>query len=310
MDINATTVETQAHTPVMAMRVPYSVIALAGYVAFLLAGFGTHLGAWQPIPLYAFFGLLVFLLQVHLLPARSTWATAYTIVASLFTLLFAADIAFNTSTRWHFTKAPLTYVILNALLFVVVVADAVRRRPDLDATARKTGTSKWAQVLAPATLAVDFAEIAILAYIAATLVNLLHTGSLPYLTIDLNQAFHVHLPARIRYLQDIDSLIALLASAVALLLLGLVAVTATSRGGPDGTARKPGIRAFEALLGRMTRETLGEVLASLRLVLGPLVFVSTGLALAALSKEIVHFFNFARHSTNVYDLLNPFGPAS
>jgi hypothetical protein len=304
------------HTPALALRVPFSVIALFGYVAFLLAGFGTHLGPWRPIPLYIFFGFLVFLLQMNLLPARSLAWTAYTVVASLFTLLFAADLIFNTSKMWHFTKAPLTYIIINALLFVVPIVDAVRRRPELASggeVSRRWAQAlsrRWAQALSPATLATDCAELAILAYIAATLVNLLHAGTPPYLTIDLNQALHLHLPARLRYLQDFDTLIALLATALALLFVGMLAGISTSQGLDAGQRSRSRIAAFEALLGRIMRATFREVLESLRLVLGPLVFVSTGISIAFLSIQIVHFFNIAQHSTNVSDLLNPFGPAS
>ncbi|HEV2236717.1 MAG TPA: hypothetical protein VGR57_08665, partial [Ktedonobacterales bacterium] len=40
----------------------FPLIGLLLYAAFITSGFGAGLGAWRPIPLYVFFGFLIFLL--------------------------------------------------------------------------------------------------------------------------------------------------------------------------------------------------------------------------------------------------------
>lgn len=278
-----------------ALGVSFSAIALLGYAAFLVAGFGTGLGAWRPIPLYVFFGFLIFLFQARLIQARSAARLAYTALASVFALLYAADVAFNTSGTWHFTRAPLTYVVINFLLLGVLIYDALARRRDGLGRGR----------LAPATLATDFAELAILSYVAATLVNLLRAGHPPYVVIDLNQTLGLHLPARIQSLQDFDSALALAATALTLLFLGIVGGSTPAQGQANGASG-----GFGATLGRIGRTTLREVSVSLRLVLGPLIYVSAALSSAYLALQITQFFASAQQSSDPSDLLNPFSPMS
>lgn len=275
-------------------RIPFGLVAVLGYAAFLISGFGTGLGSWRPIPLYLFAGVLMFLFQLGLTQTRTRGRLLYTGFATVFALAYAADVVFNTSGGFHFTRAPLTYVLINMLLIAVLVADAVRRRDGQH------------HPFAPATLATDFAELAILSYVAATLANLLGAGAPPYVLINLNQAFGLHLPERIASLQDLDSAIALAATALALLFLGIVA-GASSRA--DGHGAQEETRFLDVLLA-IGRTTLREVTATLRLVLGPLVFVSAGLSAAYLSLQITGFFASAQQSSHVFDLLNPFGPAS
>jgi hypothetical protein len=298
------------------LRVSFSVIAILGYVAFLISGFGTYLGSWRPIPLYIFFGFLVFLFQANLIETRTRARLAYTAFASVFALLYAADVVFNPSGTWHWTRAPLTYVIINFLLFAVLVYDAISRRQDAAprGAARPESEPKparppRAKLLAPSTLATDFAELAILAYIAATLVNLLRAGTPPYVVIDLNQALGIHLPARIQHLEDLDAAIALAATALALLFLGIVggATSGQTATGETGGSR---LTTFEAALVRIARTTYREVSQSLRLVLGPLIYVGSGLTIARLALQITQFFQSAQSSSNTFDLLNPFSPTS
>jgi hypothetical protein len=279
-------------TRVSAAGVSFPLVALLGYVAFLIAGFGTGLQAWRPIPLYVFFGVLIFLFQARLIQTRSVARLIYTALASIFALLYAADVAFNTSGTWHFTRAPLTYIVINFLLFAVLIYDAVARRRD--------GSGR----LTPATLATDFAELAILSYVAATLVNLLRAGHPPYVVIDLNQTLGLHLPARIHTLQDFDSALALAATALTLLFLGIVggSAQAPAAGRAEGS--------FAETLARIGQTTLREVSVSLRLVLGPLIYVSAALASAYLARQITQFFASAQQSPEVFDLLNPFSPMS
>jgi hypothetical protein len=287
----------------------FPLVALLGYVAFLITGFGTTLGPWRPIPLYVFFGFLLYLLQASVIQARSLPQIAYAALATLFALLYAADVVFNTSGKGHLTRAPLTYVVINFLLYAVLVVDALRRRPELLQGAAGAGAGRAARrhPLSPITLATDFAELAIIAYIAEILVNLLRAGHPAYVTIDLNRTLGLHLPARIAALQDFDSAVALAATALALLFLGIVSGLP---GGGDATPGATRVTGFEAVVGRIFRTSIREVLDSLRLVLGPIVFIGVGLILAALSVQIAQFFQTAQSSTDVFDLLNPFSPTS
>lgn len=309
--------------PLVPLRVSFPLIAILGYAAFLITGFGTRLGPWRPIPLYVFFGFLLFVLQANLVATRSRVRLAYTAFASVFALLYAADVVFNRSPQGHFTRAPLTYVIINFLLFAVLIYDALARRQDLASGPRASASGgietpaaparRRAPLLAPATLATDFAELAMLSYIAATLVNLLRVGSPPYVVIDLNQTLHLHLPARIHYLQDFDSAVALAATALSLLFLGIVSGLAAGQDGTTGASDEPGVAAatrIQAVLGRIVRTSLREVATSLRLVLGPLIWVGSGLSIAYLSLRVADYFQSSEGSSNVFDLLNPFSTPS
>ncbi len=299
-----------APTAVVFARGWFPLVAILLFSSFLITGFGTNLGPWRPVPVYIFFGFLLFLLQANLIETRSVAGVAYAAFATVFALLFAADVVFNTSGTWHFSRAPLTYIIINALLLVVLGYNVVARRmrPRRNAAFGSGAVSSRAAMLSPMTLAVDFAELAILSYVAATLVNLLRAGNPPYLVINLNQALGLHLPARIAYLQDLDAAIALSATAVTLLLLGIVGGVASNQAGADPKATT--VSNFEVVLRRITQTTLQGVSQSLRLVLGPLIYVSFGLSIAYLSQQIAEFFQQAQQSSEVFDLLNPFSPTS
>jgi hypothetical protein len=143
----------------------FPLIGLLLYAAFITSGFGASLGVWRPIPIYVFFGFLIFLLQANLIRRRSVSAIAYTAFATIFALVFAADVVFNTSRTGHFTRSPITYLIINALLFVALIYDVVARRMGSQQAARMGFVS-------PLALAVDFSELAIVMYVAALLVNL------------------------------------------------------------------------------------------------------------------------------------------
>src|SRR5260221_2972387 len=122
-----------APTAVVFARGWFPLVAILLFSSFLITGFGTNLGPWRPVPVYIFFGFLLFLLQANLIETRSVAGVAYAAFATVFALLFAADVVFNTSGTWHFSRAPLTYIIINALLLVVlgynVVALRMRPRP-------------------------------------------------------------------------------------------------------------------------------------------------------------------------------------
>jgi hypothetical protein len=279
----------------------FPLIGLLLYAAFITSGFGAGLGAWRPIPIYVFFGFLIFLLQANLIRRRSVSAIAYTAFATIFALVFAADVVFNTSATGHFTRSPITYLIINALLFVALIYDVVARRMGSQQAARMGFVS-------PLALAVDFSELAIVMYVAALLVNLLRLGTPPFVVINLDQTLGLHLPDRIANLQDLDAGIALVATALMLLFLGIVGGVAS--GQPTVDFGQSAVTNVQGVLGTVLRITWDGVSRSLRLVLGPLVYVGSGLSVALLAREVTDFFAQAQESSNVVDLLNPFGPTS
>jgi hypothetical protein len=279
----------------------FPIIGLLLYAAFITSGFGNNLGAWRPIPIYVFFGFLIFLLQANLIRRRSLGAIAYTAFATAFALVFAADVVFNTSATGHFTRSPITYLIINILLIVALIYDIIARRVGSKNSAR-------VGVFSPLALAVDFSELAIVMYVAALLVNLLRLGNPPFIVINLNQALGLHLPDRIANLQDLDAGIALIATALMLLLFGIVGGVASGQPTPD--FGESAVTNVQGVLGNVLRTTWTGVSRSLRLVLGPLIYVGAGLSVAALSQQIVEFFQQAQESSNIIDLLNPFSAAS
>ncbi|HEV2235236.1 MAG TPA: hypothetical protein VGR57_01120, partial [Ktedonobacterales bacterium] len=239
--------------------------------------------------------------QANLIRRRSVGAIAYTAFATIFALVFAADLVFNTSTTGHFTRSPITYLIINVLLLIALIYDVV---------ARRTGSRQATRMgfFSPLALAVDFSELAIVMYVAAVLVNLLRLGSPPFIVINLNQTLGLHLPDRVANLQDLDAGIALSATALMLLFLGIVGGVAS--GQPVADFGSSAVTNVQGVLGNVLRTTWHGVSRSLRLVLGPLIYVGAGLSVALLAQQIVQFFQQAQQSSNLVDLLNPFSATS
>ncbi|HEY7780736.1 MAG TPA: hypothetical protein VIC85_11050 [Ktedonobacterales bacterium] len=297
---------------ILAAPVLVPAIGILGYVAFLLAGFGTGMGAWRPVPLYLFFGVLLFLLQIGLVERRTASHLAYTAGASIFALLFAGDVLLNRSPIGHFTRNPWTYMLINGLLLAVFLYDVARRgRLSGDGQTTSSGMARpGAPFFSARGLATTFAGLALLSYLASVLVDLLGAGATPYVVVDLGHALGPHLPGRVRYLQDLDLAIALFATAAALLFLGIVAAVAASptrgqRGGVTGS-----VESFQSVLGRVLGTAMGQAAFSARLVLGPLIWVGAGLSVTYLAVRTTQYFESAQASSNVVDLFNPFSPTS
>ncbi|HEX6123253.1 MAG TPA: hypothetical protein VFY89_08830, partial [Ktedonobacterales bacterium] len=108
------------------MRMYLPLLILLGYIAFLITGFGTRLGALQPLPIYIFFSLLLLALQLTISANRTAARVLYVLVTSGFALTYAGERVFNSAQ--NFTRSPYTYIIINALLLIVFLYDAVDRR--------------------------------------------------------------------------------------------------------------------------------------------------------------------------------------
>ncbi len=321
----ATATETTSAVRLPPARVLLPFFVLLGYVALLISGFGTALGVLQPLPIYIYLSILLIFLQTAISENRSLARILYIFAAS-------AEVVFDPSTG-NFTRSPYTYIILNALLLAVFVYDTVdRRRPHrrgLDATIPAGARAQPGRLspLSYGALGTDFAGMAILFFVAAFLLDLLGPQAvlrflgvqtnMPYVTVDLNQALGLHLPRTLSSLQALDVVIAFGATAASLLFLGLVGVVAVAQPQPAGTpeGQTPGssaVRRFGGSLQGILQTALNEVLLSLRLVLGPLVWLIPAFSIGNLATQVVVYLNLsssAKDST-ILDLFNPLSKTS
>jgi hypothetical protein len=138
----------------------------------------------------------------------------------------------------------------------------------------------------------------------------------PYVTVDLRQALGLSgLPGIIAALQDLDLVLGYGATAVTLLALGLVGVlsVAGGQGGEPAASQAPGrsSASFGGGLGDVIAAAGNQVLLSLRLVLGPLVWLLPAFSMTALAEGITSYLDAsARTSGSVLDLINPVSQAS
>jgi hypothetical protein len=251
-------------------------------------------------------------LQLLLSRNRTPSRVAYVIFTSVFALVFAADITLNNASHGHWTREPLTYIILNALLYVVFIYDAIRRRVDpasLGPTAADMANQNIYSVLAG-----DFAGLAFLGFISEGLLVLL--SNLGIVTVNLNSVLGLHLTSSIALLPDLNKVVALAAAAVTLLLLGIVGVLASAAGDqrgqlPQGGQNVQTVRTFGEAIVHIVSAALGPVLLSLRLVLGPLIWLGSAISISFAALKMTQYLNASAQSTgNVLALLNPFSETS
>jgi hypothetical protein len=280
--------------------------ALFGYGALLLSGFGDHLGAWRPVPLYLFLGYLLIWFQSSLDIRRSAWHIVNILLVTGFALAFAADAAFHTGKGWHFTQDPRTYMAINGVLFLVYLVEMVRTRFGIGTTRPTPSSTKATSTLAA--FATDFGGLALLAFTCALVAAMLQWGSTPYVSLDIHKALGITLPSQIQNLQQLNFAIGLGAVALALLAFGLVSGEAALEGGGDPQAT-PAARMGASL--RNILATAGdEMTFTIRWAFGPLIWLLTTFSLAYLAKLITDYLNIASTSTRVVDLFNPFSVTS
>jgi hypothetical protein len=177
-------------------------------------------------------------------------------------------------------------------------------------TPRRTPTSFSTSLAARA------AGLAILLYISAFFLDTMNQQSVlhsfhlglpflrpPYVTVDLNTLFGLHLPANLHLLEGFDLIFALLATAIA--LLGMVMVGALEVGPAFMNAP------FQVLR-RSILEGWKVVRPSLQLVLGPLVWLIPAFSAGIFSQQVVHYLNLSASlpNTTLIDLVNPLSVAS
>jgi hypothetical protein len=318
---------TPAQTPLLPpARVTLPILVLGGYATLLVTGYDTPLGTLHALPLYGYLCLLLLILQIAISPTQSVARLLYVFVSSAFAIVYAGERAFGPQTNGNFTKSPYTYIIINGLLLIVFLVDVImRRRGQSKVAAAATGTR--APSTGYGTLATDFAGLAILFYLSWFVLDLLgpqtilHAfnlgSSTPYVTVDLKQALGLsNLPGNITLLQDLDLVLGYGATAVTLLLLGLVGVLTVAGGQsatPSSTQAPEGSTAtFGGNLLAVIVAAANEVLLSLRLVLGPLVWLIPALSMTALAQGVTKYLDASAQASSgsVLDLFNPVSTAS
>ncbi len=310
------------------------IVAILGYTAFLITGFGQSLlGSYQPLPVFVFFGLLLLALQVTLLESHSWTRTVYTLLTSVAALFIAYSIVIDHQDLNAFTRGPYTYVILQIVFTVAFVYDAAHRQiiNRRESIARRQSGIVTMPDSRPeiagfpyGPLTADFAGLAILYYILWGLFTLLTN---PTLGLIPGQAYVQHLDFKyligvnlgsLNSLPTFDLVIAIAATAITLLLIGIIGVLAGAvnrtsiAGGGAGatTSAGPGAAAvagFGGALGNIIRTAVNPVLRSLRLVLGPLFWLASAFSIALTSLFITQYFqaNTSTSNGNIADLFNP-----
>lgn len=294
-------------------------IIVFGYVAFLITGIdagrnGGHDDV-QPIALYIYFSILLVLLQLAISENRSLARILYIFVASGFAIIYAGEAMFNAEGHrpGNFTRSPWTYIIINALLLIVFVVDAVNRRRSHAATPG-TQPSRRSPISYRA-FATDFGGLAILFFIAAFLLDtlgqrrvlgLIGLGAKKpyYVSVDFQELFGLQLPNNLGRLEVLDVGIAVLAMAVSLLLLVIVGALTLSA----STASTTGEERFGIALRRILWEAIDQTFLSLRLVLSPLIWLIPAFSIGALSQNILSYLQISARNTHaqIVDLFNPF----
>ncbi len=302
----------QSHAPTFRLPSPevaLPLIAILGYSAFLISGFGKDLGpSVQPLPIYAFLGLLLLALQAVISTKASVAGIIYTFVTSSLALIYAAFVYFDKAD--NFARHAAFYFVVNTMLVVVFIYDAIARRV-------RTGALDGSAQAMPAQMkpfsfgsfAVDFAGLAILLYIAYGLLNFIVSVPIgaTQQTINLNlDQIGLNIP-NIPTLQQLDLVIAVGATAVALLLTGIVGVVAVAGQGTGAGSGGAAVGTFGGALGRIANTAANQVLLSLRLVLSPLVWLIPSFSIAVFSNNFTNYLNLAAATRNApWDLINPF----
>jgi hypothetical protein len=192
-------------------------------------------------------------------------------------------------------------------LLVAFIADTVaRRRTQPHPASASVRFGSWA---------IDLIGFAIFFFAAAFLLDLLGGQTLlhplglsigqPYVMVDLNQLFHIHLADPASTLQGLNLVLGLGAIAAAFGLLTTAGVVLPSS--EDNPAYAADIRSFW----RITRDSFRRIIASLRLVAGPLVWLIPAFCVAMFASHVAQYFNAsARAPSSLLDLFNPLSAAS
>jgi hypothetical protein len=316
-------------------------LVLMGYAAVVITGYAmlgfTRGSREQPVPLYIFVAILLLALQMRISRNRSISRALYLFITSGLALVYAAYVIFGGNEN-NFTRSPLFYIIVMILLVGVFLFDAVDRRrsaPRGLESQPPQGPSQREPFTVTSGLASDFTGLAVLFYTTAFLQDLLGNQILlqrfglpplthPHVVVDLNQVFGFRLIGEpLNHLEALDLGIALGATAVALLLLGLLGILTVATPQQHITPRPMdqlnanvlgiSLRPITPVLQFLEQQrtiiapAIDQVLLSLRLVLGPLVWLIPAFSLASYSRAATDYFNLSSEhpSTDIAQLFLP-----
>lgn len=306
---------------VLSPQVLLPFIVIFGYVAFLITGIdaGRNSGRdpVQPIALYVYFSALLILLQLAISETRTLGRALYVFAAGAFAIIYAGEVMFNAEGHkpGNFTLSAWTYIIINALLLIVFIVDAISRR----LPSRGSGSS-WLRQLSPISyraLAADFGGLAILFFVAAFLLDLLGRRQVfqalglnpgtPYVVVDLNTTLGLRLPEPINRLEAVDVGIGFAALAVSLLLLVIVGALTISTAPNKAAAENEAEDRFGGALQGILGEAVDQTLLSLRLVLSPLIWLIPAFSIGNFARNVADYLRTSARNPNsqILDLFNP-----
>ncbi len=304
--------------PWLPLRVSVPLTIILGYGALLVTGFGTSLGSWRPIPVYLFLGFLLFWLQASIEPKRTLASVSYVVLATGFALLYAADVVFNTSQGWHFTRDIRTYLAINAFMYLMFFVEVIRNRRAIArqsrAAAEQGEPAQRTSLLTLTALATDLTGLALVALLATGLAAIVQQGSQPYVSLNMNAALGVSLPASIQNVQNLDFVIALSAAAITLLVLAMISAISSLSGqsmqAPAEASEVQAVTNVRGALRRIMATALDEIVLAVRWASGPIIWIMGTLSAAWLANQITQYLQSSQHSTRVVDLFNPFSAHS
>jgi hypothetical protein len=295
-------------------QVTLPIIAILGYTAFLVTGFGQSLGpSVQPLPIYTFLGLMLLALQAVISDNRTAARVIYVFLTSGLALVYAAFVYYGQA--GNFARSPLFYFVVNAAALIVFIYDAIdRRRTNRQmlqgVIAKRGGTMPPSHPFSFGNFATDFSGLAILFYINYGLLRFLATVPVGHvfiqpINLDLSQ-IGISI-SNIPTLYQLNLVIAVGATAVALLLLGIVGVLAVGQGG-GADSSGAAVSTFGGDIGRIANVAVNQVLLSLRLVLSPLVWLIPSFSIAVFADRFTQYLNASASQMNksIWDLFNPF----
>jgi hypothetical protein len=296
--------------PQAATRAYLPIFVILAYCAFLLTGFGTTLGKWQPVPIYLFLVLLLLTFQETIAAHRSHGRFVYTFLTSAFAVLFAGDAVFHPFTRGSVARSPYTYILLFAEVGLVYLWEVLTRRMQHPDGLR--GSLRSFTILAA-----DCAGLAVLLFGSAIILDCLgphviltrlgfHPGA-SIVTVDLNRLLHVQLKPPLNTLQGFTAVAGLLATTAVLVCVVIV-------GGllPLGPQDSTNTRlSLSETLRAIWRDVEEQMLDSLGVALAPLVWLIPAFAIAFFTQLVsVYLTRSAASKGTILDLFNPFSPVS
>ncbi|HEY7778836.1 MAG TPA: hypothetical protein VIC85_01370 [Ktedonobacterales bacterium] len=262
---------------------------ILGYIAFLVVGYWQR-PDWVPeVALYSFLGLLLLGMQWVISDTRSAFHNIYVFLTGIFALVYAADPLYFHG-RFLLDQS-VFYLVLNVLIIIVFIYDAVQRhvRPTPEARGK-------IERVTLVTIGANAGGFAVLCFIAAGLLYALE------LTGMVRTTPGIALADLVRY--DIDL------GVFGLIIAGLFLAAVAARLG--WSARMGSGAMLLGVLGGVLGRAFDEGTRSLGLVLNPLIWLVPSYAIARFAQNVADDVVRASavSTSNPWQVLNPGAAAS